>query len=205
MLTSISPLGEGARHNRWWVTVAFYMVASTAAASTFGATLGAIGSLLLRVGAGVAAGPRALVLAAASALAVATDAGVVPLPTVNRQVNEDWLNRYRGWVYGAGFGGQLGLGVATIVSTATVYLALAACLLCASAVWGAVVGAAFGSARAVPILLTAGTADHASLVTRHRRVVALAPAGVSAASAITALAGASLAATGLLQISGARP
>ena len=36
-----------------------------------------------------------------------------------RQVNEDWMARYRGWAYGAGFGLQLGLGVVTIVTTAS--------------------------------------------------------------------------------------
>jgi hypothetical protein len=37
-------------------------------------------------------------------------------------VNRTWLDRYRSWVYGAGFGWQLGVGVATFVMSATVYL-----------------------------------------------------------------------------------
>ena len=40
--------------------------------------------------------------------------------TPRRQVNEDWIGRYRGWVYGAGFGAQLGLGFAVFVMTCAV-------------------------------------------------------------------------------------
>ena len=47
------------------------------------------------------------------------------LPTTRRQVNEDWMGRYRGWVYGGAFGAQLGSGVATIVTSAAVYAAVA--------------------------------------------------------------------------------
>jgi hypothetical protein len=31
-------------------------------------------------------------------------------PSWQRQVDERWLTTYRGWVYGAGFGFQLGAG-----------------------------------------------------------------------------------------------
>ena len=46
MLSSISPLGERARHNRWAVTVTWYVVASTATALFIGAALGGLGRLL---------------------------------------------------------------------------------------------------------------------------------------------------------------
>ena len=64
------------------------------------------------------------VIGAVALIGVALDLGWagLRLPTVRRQVNEDWLHRYRGGVYGFGFGFQLGLGVATIVTTAAVYL-----------------------------------------------------------------------------------
>src|SRR5919199_572668 len=53
----------------------------------------------------------------------------------------------RGWVYGAGFGGQLGVGVATIVTTSLVYATLIAAFLSA-AVWsGALIAGAGGAAR----------------------------------------------------------
>ena len=74
------------------------------------------------------------------------------LPTLRRQVNEDWLTRYRGWVYGVSFGFQLGLGVVTIVTTSAVYLTFAAAFLTGSPVGGAWIGAAFGLARASSVL-----------------------------------------------------
>jgi hypothetical protein len=66
-------------------------------------------------------------------------------------VNEEWLGRYRGWVYGAGFGFQLGLGVATIVATAAVYSLLVVAALTGSPAAGAILGATFGLLRAVPV------------------------------------------------------
>ena len=109
MLTSISPLGERARGNRWPVTVAAYVLGSGVAGAAVGGVLGLLGDLLLR--------PLPLVAAAVCLAAAAADlAGL--LPRGSRQVDEDWLVRYRGWVYGLAFGGQLGVGVATIVTSA---------------------------------------------------------------------------------------
>src|SRR5262249_16324495 len=50
----------------------------------------------------------------------AVDAGVFGevIPIWRRQLNDAWMNRYRGWVYGAGYGWQLGVGVATYIMTA---------------------------------------------------------------------------------------
>ena len=36
------------------------------------------------------------------------DVGGFRLPSHTRQVNEAWLDEYRGWVYGGGFGWQIG-------------------------------------------------------------------------------------------------
>lgn len=52
-------------------------------------------------------------LAGLAGLALDLGLGALRLPGPARQVDEDWLARYRGWVYGAGFGTQLGLGVVT--------------------------------------------------------------------------------------------
>ena len=54
---------------------------------------------------------------------------------------------YRPWVYGAGFGVQLGAAAATVVNTALVPLFMLAALLSGHAVSGMVLGAAFGAAR----------------------------------------------------------
>src|SRR3989442_3008088 len=116
MLGSMTPLGERSRGANWATTVAWYLAGSTAAGAGVGWVLGWVGSATtLAVG---LAGRSTLIPLAALALAgVLLDAGLfgTTLPTIHRQVNEDWLQRYRGWVYGLGFGFQLGLGVATVV------------------------------------------------------------------------------------------
>src|SRR6185503_13801778 len=101
---------------------------------------------------------RLAVLGAVVAIGLVLDIGAfgASLPTVHRQVNEDWLHRYRGWVYGLGFGAQLGLGLATIVTTSAVYATWAAALLSGSPAAGAVIGATFGLLRAAVLLLTVG-------------------------------------------------
>ena len=62
--------------------------------------------------------------------------GGAHLPTNHRQVNERWLDDYRGWVYGIGYGFQLGMGVVTIVTSATTYLAFLAAFLSHSVLGG---------------------------------------------------------------------
>ena len=153
MLASIHPLGERARRSRWGLTVTAYLLGSVAGGAGAGAALGAVGSVLFALLPGAGA-VRAWSVALACVLAAAVEvrAGGLRLPTVRRQVDEDWLTRYRGWVYGAGFGFQLGLGAVTIVTTAGVYLAWALALLSGSVGRGAAVGVAFGAARAVPVL-----------------------------------------------------
>ncbi len=151
MLSSIHPLGERARNNRWGLTAASYVLGSAAGGSALGAAAGLIGWgawSLARPGHTVVG---AIVLAAC-ALCLALDAVGASLPTRHHQVDEDWLNRYRGWVYGAGFGFQLGLGVVTIVRTATVYATVALAFVTGSAAEGALIGAVFGLARALPVL-----------------------------------------------------
>jgi hypothetical protein len=76
------------------------------------------------------------------------------LPSLRRQVNEDWLRRYRGWVYAAGFGFQLGLGVVTIVTISAVYLTFIAALLSGSLMTGLLIGGSFGLLRAMPLVAT---------------------------------------------------
>jgi len=95
------------------------------------------------------------------------------LPTTRRQVNEDWLTRYRGWVYGVAFGAQLGVGVATIVTSAAIYATGAVAFLCGDPAIGAAIGAVFGVVRAMSLLPAHGARDGEGLVELHRRLGAL--------------------------------
>jgi sulfite exporter TauE/SafE len=167
MLASITPLGERGRGSRWGVTVAFFTVGSLVAAAAVGALLGELGRLTWP-GPAAAGNARLAILAVTLAGAIVLDlgAGGLSIPSLRRQVNEDWLQEYRGWVYGLGFGFQLGLAVSTIVTTAAVYVTLVAAWLSADPLLGAAVTGAFGLARAASLLVAAG-------VTRPDRLVAL--------------------------------
>lgn len=166
MLGSITPLGERSRGRRWGTTVTAFALAAGAAGAGLGAALGAAGGL---VALSVTARTELLGLAVAVAVLADVVPGMGP-PGPRRQVNEAWLHRYRGWVYGAGFGFQLGLGVTTIVSTAAVYATGAAAFLAGSAAAGAAVGAAFGLARAATLLAAGGVDEPRALAVLDRRL-----------------------------------
>ena len=167
MLASITPLGERARGSHWSVTVGFYVVAATVAGAAVGALAGLLGGVAGVDGASFAA--RAAVLAAALALGLLLDVSG-RLPTLRRQVNEDWLREYRGWVYGAGFGGQLGVGVTTIVTTSLVYVTLLAAFLAATPARGAAIAGAFGLARGATLLVGARVRRPGDLGRLHRGI-----------------------------------
>jgi sulfite exporter TauE/SafE len=157
MLSSINPLGERARHQGFWVTVSWYLLGSVMGGVAVGSLSGSIGSLL----------PSGNWQAFAVIVVCLVGAGLDFMgrqpPSIHRQVDENWLAKYRGWVYGWGFGFQLGLGVVTIVTTASVYTTVALAMLSGSLVFGAVVGGIFGLARAVAIFLVAGARDPSAL------------------------------------------
>ena len=149
MLTSISPLGERARGNSWSLTVAWLGVGAVGGGAAVGAALGALG----QASAAVLDGSIPLVLLAGScAAAAAWDLSGRRFPG-RRQVNEDWLVAYRSWVYGTGFGLQLGAAVLTVVNTALVPLFMLAALLAGDMTAGLVMGAVFGAARAASLLV----------------------------------------------------
>ncbi len=168
MLSSICPLGERARFSRWSVTTTAYVL---------GSLLGglALGTLAAAAGASVPAAVRAhpvvlSVIAGLFLLGLGLDARPRALPSWRRQVDQRWLTRYRGWVYGFGFGVQLGFGVVTIVTSATTYAVVLAAALSGRPSAGAVIGGVFGLVRALPAVLVARVEDPAALHATFRRV-----------------------------------
>lgn len=164
MLASITPLGQRGRNASWTRMVSFYVVASAAGGGVMGAALGAVGSALP----GLGTRTKLVVGVVAAALAVALDARGGP-PTMRRQVDENWLNRYRDWVCGTGFGFQLGFGGITIVTSASLYLTWLLELLVATPAASAIVGVVFGLSRALPILGNRHVVDAESLRRSHQR------------------------------------
>jgi hypothetical protein len=173
MLSSINPLVERGRNNRYGLTATAYVVASAVGGAAAGTVAGLAGWLLQAVTPLGDAG-RAVMVVVVLAAALALDLRVfgLSLPTTRRQVDENWLGRYRGWVYGAGFGFQLGLGVVTIVSSAAVYATFALAAIAASPALGALIGVGFGLARGLVLLTGAGIHDMDHLRSFHRRLTA---------------------------------
>ncbi len=171
MLASITPLGERSRGFSWNLTATWFAAGALSTSALAGALGGGAGSLL------PAGRWRELAALALLGAALCWDATPLArrLPSSRRQVNEDWLARYRGWVYGFGFGAQLGVGPATVVTSAAIYAATAGTLLCSSAAAGAVVGGAFGLTRALSLLPARSARDPAGLMRLHRAVARLEP------------------------------
>jgi sulfite exporter TauE/SafE len=151
MLGSITRLGESGRNARWWVTVTWFGVGAIGAGALVGTAMGLLGATVAGV-AGARGAAAALAVLVAAGIATDLRLGGLRLPTVRRQVDDRWLARYRGWVYGVGFGFQLGLGVVTVVTTSAVYLVFAAAALSGSPAAGALIGAAFGAVRWLSVL-----------------------------------------------------
>jgi len=187
MLSSINPLGERSRLQRFWVTVSWYLLGSLMGGVAIGSVSGLIGSVL------PSGNWRAIAVIGVCLVGAVLDIASRQPPSVHRQVDENWLAKYRGWVYGLGFGFQLGLGVVTIVTTASVYTTIALAMLSGSLVLGAVVGGIFGLARAMAIFLVAGARDPSTLRLALRRLqdgltsARLLVVGAQAAAALSAI------------------
>ncbi|MEX2505147.1 MAG: hypothetical protein WD378_09865 [Egicoccus sp.] len=174
MLASISPVGEASRGQRWTVTATAYLVASTLGGVVVFGVAGAFGwaarRAVLAMGLTVSSDVVLALLLVTGLLALLADTGRAPVrpPSWQRQVDERWLTTYRGWVYGAGFGFQLGAAVFTRIPTAATHLLLAFAAASASPRLGALTGATFGLVRALPLLTTARLHEPSVLQRYHR-------------------------------------
>jgi hypothetical protein len=192
MLASINPLGERARSSRWAVTVTAYLTGSVLGGAFLGLVAAAAGSLLPGAWRASPAGPGGAAVLLLTGLLLERRVGGLALPTWHRQVDERWLTRYRGWVYGLGFGLQLGVGVVTVVTSATVYATVVLCALSGSLPVGLALGALFGLARALPVLGVTRTHDRAELHRLFRRLERWAPRADRLAQASLAIGAAAL-------------
>jgi MFS family permease len=201
MLSSISPLGEQARSRarraRWGVTAAAYLAGSIAGGAAVGALSAAVGWMLPATWRGSPA--AAALLAALLLLGLALDLRVfgTRLPAWRRQVDEAWLTRYRGWVYGFGFGAQLGFGLVTIVTSSTVYAVAAFAALSGDLRVGAALGLTFGVVRALPVLASSRVRDRDRLHAMFRALERWEPLADRAAHVALVLTAAGLAAASL--------
>jgi hypothetical protein len=169
MLSTITPVSERAKGNTYRSTATWFIVGSGAGGATLGAAL-ALAAYGVRA---LHPAPTALGIAAlvAALMASGSDAGITGrrLPIHHRQVNERWLDQYRSWVYGGGFGWQIGTGLATYITTAAVYLMVVLAILTASPVAAMAIGTGFGLLRGLAVLLNRRITDPVDLLAFHRR------------------------------------
>ena len=169
MLSSITPLGERGRGNRWGTTVAWFVTGSTLGGAILGAAVGLVGEGLGRVASDRV---RLVAVVALAVAALVLDATRRPglVPSWRRQVDERWMDEYRAWVYGLGWGAQLGAGVLTIVTAAGTYLVVALAALLGSLPAGVALGATFGLTRGLTLLTARGLSTPAALQSLHQRL-----------------------------------
>lgn len=169
MLSTVTPLAEAGRGRRWGTTAAWFV----AGAVLGGLTLG-LGMAVLALGAGaldLSSGVVLGVAAVAALVAAASDLNLFGrhLPFHGRQVNERWLDQYRAWVYGGGFGWQIGCGLATYITTAGVYLMILLVALSGSPTFAVAIGAGFGLVRGLAIFWGRSITSTDRLLSVHRR------------------------------------
>jgi len=170
MLASITPLGERGRRSNWAVTASMHLLGSLLGGAAVGALAGLVGWLALS---DVSVRARLAALAFALALGLAWELARGAIPGPRRQVDERWLDRYRGWVYGLGYGAQLGAGLVTVVVSSSVYVVPVACLLTADPLIGCAIGGVAGLLRGVTVFTAARVATPERLVAFHARMRAM--------------------------------
>ncbi|MEM8705704.1 MAG: hypothetical protein AAGE98_04560 [Actinomycetota bacterium] len=187
MLTSITPLGERARGQRWGVTATALTVGHLVGGVVLGAVMAGLGTLIrLPFDGSFSTTVQVAVVAAAVVAAAAFDLSGRSLPG-RRQVDETWLTTFRGWIYGLGFGVQLGLGFVTVVNTG-LFVAVVIAGLVVSPPSAFVIGVAYGGLRGLLAVANARVRTIDDLKTLHRRLDAVDDrvrvAGASAAGAL---------------------
>lgn len=175
MLATITPLAERGRGHRYRSTAVWFVAGAVAGGATLGLCLLALAEALGAVG--VSPTLSVSVGCGAAVVAAAADTGIAGfrLPVHHRQVNERWLDGLRPWVYGAGFGWQIGTGVVTYIKTAAVYLLIVLAALTASPLLALGLGVLFGLVRGLAVFLGWGITSPAALAEFHRRFMAFGP------------------------------
>ncbi len=168
MLASITPLGERARGNRWRATAFWLLLGHLLGGLALGSLLAAAGYLLRLTGLQFSLSTSFLLLSLTVMAAAIYDLVDGRLP-IHRQVNEQWLTSYRGWVYGLGFGVQLGLGFITVVNTA-LFVAVAVAGLLLPFTNALILGVVYGAVRGLTVCGSGGVRNATSLRLLHSRL-----------------------------------
>ena len=173
MLSTITPVAEAGRGQSFRSTSAWFVIGSVAGGVTLGTLMAVIATLAARFG--TTASVALWIIVLASLLAAASDGRLAGfhIPGHDRQVNERWLDRYRSWVYGAGFGWQIGVGLATYIMTSALYLLILMGGLTAEPVAAIALGTLFGLVRGLAAYLAAGLDSTERLLAFHSKFESL--------------------------------
>jgi hypothetical protein len=146
MIATIAPLVKVARQ-QWITSITLFVVASAAAGGLIGLICGWAGQNLF-------GGVPVTVLVPCAFVLGLLDLGLIGsrVPTISGSVPRDWWERLGPTWAAALYGMVLGMGVTTLVPLATFYFLLTAAALSGPTV-GAAIGIAYGSARAVPVVI----------------------------------------------------
>lgn len=164
----IHPLGESSRGNIWGITITAFTVGSMAAGAALCALFAWFGALMIPAMRTSAALTATAILAV---IAGALDLSPIKPLTPRRQVNQDWIGKYRGWVYGLGFGVQLGLGFAVFVMSWGYYAMIGAAFLSRSVWAGVLMGAVFGFGRGLLLYPSRWITSPDKLFRFHRKLM----------------------------------
>ena len=153
MLSSIHPFGERSRNNSFGRTASAHVIGSALGGLTLGVLGGTVG-LALNLLLDTTSAARVWLVAGFALLSLVLEATSRErlMPTRSRQVNENWIQSYRGWIYGGGFGAELGFGLSTIITTTLIHLLVVAMVLVASFPQALVLGLTFGTVRGATVL-----------------------------------------------------
>jgi hypothetical protein len=169
MLSTITPIGEAGRGNRFRTTATWFILGATLG----GAVLGLGGAVLAAIvhAFGMSETAALAVVVVLCIVAATSDAHILgfTIPYHRRQVNEYWLDDYRAWVYGGGFGFQIGIGLATYIMTSAVVLLVALGALTANPLAALAIGTLFGLVRGLGVLPGAHLTTPAKLAAFHTR------------------------------------
>ncbi len=173
MLSQLTPVGEASRGYRYRTTASWFVAGAGVGGAMLGGVMAALAAAVSALD--LTATTLLGIAAAVAVLGGAVDSGVLGFapPFFKRQVNEYWLGKYRAWVYGSGFGWQIGAGITTYIMTAAVFVTIGLGALSAGP-WAALaIGVVFGTTRGLAVLLTARLRTTSELYAMHRRFDAL--------------------------------
>jgi hypothetical protein len=184
MLSSLNPVSEAARGNRFWPTACWYVAGALAGGALLGAGCAVAAAGYGRLHASTALTWTLVLLAAL--VAVGSDTAIVgrSLPDHPRQVDERWLTKYRRWIYAGGYGVQIGAGFATYIMTAAVYLMAGLAVLTGDPGQAFAAGVVFGSVRGLAIVVAGRARSGEALRDLLARVDARASAALALACAV---------------------